>query len=128
MIPGLSVVIPALNAAAGLPATLAALGDAPAEVVVVDGGSTDGTADLAAQLGAVAVRAPRGRGGEPARGLRGDVPLRPPLRPPGGRAGRPALALRGDVPLHPPRGAGARPPHLAPDQGPDTVAARSPPR
>ncbi|WP_368417030.1 TIGR04283 family arsenosugar biosynthesis glycosyltransferase [Falsiroseomonas sp.] len=68
MIPGLSVVIPALNAAAGLPATLAALGDIPAEVVLVDGGSTDGTADLAAQGGALVVRAPRGRGGQLAAG------------------------------------------------------------
>jgi rSAM/selenodomain-associated transferase 2 len=68
MIPGLSVVIPALNAATGLPATLAALGDIPAEVVLVDGGSTDGTADLAAQLGACVVRAPRGRGGQLAAG------------------------------------------------------------
>jgi rSAM/selenodomain-associated transferase 2 len=68
MIRGLSVVIPALNAAAGLPATLAALGDIPAEVVLVDGGSTDGTADLAAQGGACVVRAPRGRGGQLAAG------------------------------------------------------------
>jgi len=68
MIPGLSVVIPALNATAGLPATLAALGDAPAEVVLVDGGSTDGTAELAARLGAHVVRAPRGRGGQLAAG------------------------------------------------------------
>jgi rSAM/selenodomain-associated transferase 2 len=69
MIPGLSVVIPTLNAAGGLPATLAALGDMPAEVVVVDGGSADGTADLAAQLGAHVVRAPRGRGGQLAAGV-----------------------------------------------------------
>ena len=69
MIPGLSVVIPALNASTSLPAALAALGDMPAEVVVVDGGSTDGTADLAAQLGALVVRAPRGRGGQLAAGV-----------------------------------------------------------
>ena len=47
----LSVVIPALNAAAVLPATLAALGAAPAEVVV-DGGSTDATVAIAAAQGA----------------------------------------------------------------------------
>jgi len=44
-LPGLSVVIPTLNAAATLPATLAALGDAPAEIILADGGSQDGTAD-----------------------------------------------------------------------------------
>ena len=73
--PLLSVVIPALNAAATLPATLAALGDAPAEVVVVDGGSTDATVPVAAALGARVLSAPRGRGGQIAAGVaaaRGD--------------------------------------------------------
>lgn len=65
----LSVVIPALNAAATLPATLAALGDAPGEVVVVDGGSTDATVAVAACLGARVVTAPRGRGGQIAAGV-----------------------------------------------------------
>ncbi|MGK7864264.1 TIGR04283 family arsenosugar biosynthesis glycosyltransferase [Falsiroseomonas sp. E2-1-a4] len=64
---GLSVVIPALNAAASLPATLAALGDAPAEVLVVDGGSTDGTAEAA--KAARLLHAPRGRGGQLAAGI-----------------------------------------------------------
>jgi rSAM/selenodomain-associated transferase 2 len=71
----LSVVIPALNAAALLPATLAALGDAPAEVVVCDGGSTDATAQVAAALGARVVTAARGRGSQLAVGVataRGD--------------------------------------------------------
>ena len=62
VIAGLSVVIPALNAAATLPGTLAALGGHPAEVVVADGGSTDGTAAVAAGCGALVVQAPRGRG------------------------------------------------------------------
>ncbi|MBU8543715.1 MULTISPECIES: TIGR04283 family arsenosugar biosynthesis glycosyltransferase [Roseomonadaceae] len=62
-IEGLSVVIPALNAAATLPAVLAALGDAPAEVLVVDGGSTDGT--TAPRL----ITAPRGRGTQIAAGI-----------------------------------------------------------
>lgn len=56
----LSVVIPALNAAAILPGTLAALGPGP-EVIVVDGGSTDGTVGQ--------VTAPRGRGSQIAAGV-----------------------------------------------------------
>jgi rSAM/selenodomain-associated transferase 2 len=65
----LSVVIPALNAAAMLPGTLAALGGAPAEVVLVDGGSADGTPAVAAAAGARVVAAPRGRGGQIAAGI-----------------------------------------------------------
>jgi rSAM/selenodomain-associated transferase 2 len=65
----LSVVIPALNAAATLPACIGALARLPGEVVVVDGGSTDGTAELAARLGALVVRAPRGRGRQIAAGV-----------------------------------------------------------
>jgi len=66
-----SVVIPTLNAAAMLPATLDALyagGVGPSEVIVADGGSTDGTADIAAARGARVVRAPRGRGTQLAAG------------------------------------------------------------
>ncbi len=55
-----TVIIPALNAAASLGAVLAACVGLPA--VVVDGGSTDGTADLARRAGARVVAAPRGRG------------------------------------------------------------------
>lgn len=60
----LSVVIPALEAAPSLAATVESLGGAPfpVEIVVVDGGSTDATCELAAGLGAVVARAPRGRG------------------------------------------------------------------
>ncbi|WP_171970216.1 TIGR04283 family arsenosugar biosynthesis glycosyltransferase [Falsiroseomonas frigidaquae] len=64
---GLSVIIPALNAAASLPATLAALGDAPAEVLVVDGCSTDATVQAAGT--ARILHAPRGRGGQLAAGI-----------------------------------------------------------
>jgi rSAM/selenodomain-associated transferase 2 len=59
--PLLSVVIPALNAAGSLGACLARL-DGAGEVIVVDGGSSDGTPDLAAELGARVIQAPRGRG------------------------------------------------------------------
>jgi rSAM/selenodomain-associated transferase 2 len=57
----LSVVIPALNAAATLGPCLAAVREAD-EMIVVDGGSTDGTAALAESSGARLVRSPPGRG------------------------------------------------------------------
>ncbi|MSO76902.1 MAG: glycosyltransferase [Alphaproteobacteria bacterium] len=67
----LSVVIPTLNAATTLPATLAALAAGPVgEIVVVDGGSGDGTAAIAAGLGARVLAAPAGRGGQLAAGTR----------------------------------------------------------
>lgn len=69
VLPGLSVIVPTLNAAALLPATLAALGGAPAEVVVADGGSADGTEGLARSLGATVIAAPRGRGTQLAAGI-----------------------------------------------------------
>jgi rSAM/selenodomain-associated transferase 2 len=64
----LSVVIPALNASRSLRETLASVTDAD-EAVVVDGGSVDGTADLAASLGARVVLAQRGRGSQLAAGV-----------------------------------------------------------
>jgi rSAM/selenodomain-associated transferase 2 len=71
----LSVVIPTLDAAVPLPAALAALRGVPDEVVVADGGSFDGTRELAEGLGARVVIAPRGRGVQLAAGIaaaRGD--------------------------------------------------------
>ena len=67
----LTIVIPALDAAAALPGTLAAIGEAGPEVaiVVVDGGSRDGTAEVAAGLGARVIAAPRGRGVQLAAGV-----------------------------------------------------------
>jgi rSAM/selenodomain-associated transferase 2 len=65
----LSVVIPTLNAARTLAATLGSVAAAD-EVVVVDGGSSDGTETLAASLGASVVPARRGRGAQLAEGVR----------------------------------------------------------
>ncbi|UUX47974.1 TIGR04283 family arsenosugar biosynthesis glycosyltransferase [Nisaea acidiphila] len=71
----LSVVIPCLNAARGLQRTLDALatsarsGFTP-EVVVVDGGSTDRTREIALEGGARVVEAPPGRGQQLAAGAR----------------------------------------------------------
>lgn len=61
--------IPALNAARFLPATLAALGSGADEVVVVDGGSGDTTRDIAAEAGAMVYAAPRGRGIQLSQGI-----------------------------------------------------------
>ena len=68
LLPDLSIVIPALNAAATLPATLAALSGTAGEVVVADGGSGDGTTGLAGASGARVLVAPRGRGTQLAAG------------------------------------------------------------
>jgi rSAM/selenodomain-associated transferase 2 len=57
-----SAIIPTLNAAANLPATLGALRGAVAEIIIADGGSSDGTAALAQAAGARVISAPRGRG------------------------------------------------------------------
>ncbi|HEV8680268.1 MAG TPA: TIGR04283 family arsenosugar biosynthesis glycosyltransferase [Stellaceae bacterium] len=60
----LSVVIPTLDAAGELPATLAALSSAPliGEIIVADGGSADATVAIARAAGARVVSAARGRG------------------------------------------------------------------
>jgi rSAM/selenodomain-associated transferase 2 len=74
----ISVVIPAVNEAAALPATLAALGGEADEVLVVDGGSDDATVAVARAAGATVLAAPRGRGSQLAAGgaaARGDVVL-----------------------------------------------------
>jgi rSAM/selenodomain-associated transferase 2 len=59
----LSVVIPMLNAAGGLAATLAPLQGVD-EIIAVDGGSSDGSSGRAQSLGAKVIAAPRGRGGQ----------------------------------------------------------------
>ena len=62
--PTLSIVMPVLNEAAGLGAALQSL--APfsargAQLIVADGGSSDGTSALAQAAGATVINAPRGR-------------------------------------------------------------------
>lgn len=60
----ISIIIPALNEAASLPATLTALQSlrrAGHEVIVADGGSTDGTAALAQPWADQVIHGPRGR-------------------------------------------------------------------
>jgi rSAM/selenodomain-associated transferase 2 len=66
--PKVSAVIPALNAARTLAATVATVGWT-GEIIVADGGSSDGTAEAAALLGAHVVTAPRGRGSQLAAGV-----------------------------------------------------------
>jgi rSAM/selenodomain-associated transferase 2 len=57
-----SAIVPTLNTAASLQATLTALRGAVAEIIIADGGSTDGTPDIARACGAQVITAPRGRG------------------------------------------------------------------
>lgn len=59
----LTVIIPALNSGASLPATLAALGRLD-QVLIADGGSTDDTADVGRARNARVVQALRGRGNQ----------------------------------------------------------------
>lgn len=63
----ISVIVPTLNAANGLPATLSALVAAAAEgvvcdVIISDGGSQDQTLTIADAMGCCTVEGPRGRG------------------------------------------------------------------
>jgi rSAM/selenodomain-associated transferase 2 len=71
--PVLSIVVPTLNAAGTLGPVLDAVCDLPVaggrvELVVSDGGSTDGTRALAERHGARVIAAPRGRGPQLAAG------------------------------------------------------------
>lgn len=78
---GLSVIVPVLDESAGVAAclrSLAPLRDRGAEVIVVDGGSTDGTPALAQSLADAVLSSPRGRARQMnvgARRARGDALL-----------------------------------------------------
>jgi rSAM/selenodomain-associated transferase 2 len=74
----LSIVIPALNEDSELPETVRRARAVPevVEVIVVDGGSTDGTRELASNLGCVVLASAPSRGGQLRRGAveaKGDV-------------------------------------------------------
>lgn len=62
--PNLSIIIPTLNAAEGLPACMAALSGwrESREIIVVDGGSKDDTTAVAEKAGAHVISSPKGRG------------------------------------------------------------------
>lgn len=61
--PPISVIIPTLNEAAGIPRSIASAVQEPdIEVIVVDGGSRDGTVQVARRQGAATLEVPAGRG------------------------------------------------------------------
>ena len=64
----LSIVVPTLDAAAGLDRTLRAATPGADELIVADGGSTDATAAIAARWNAKLITAPLGRGAQLAAG------------------------------------------------------------
>lgn len=66
----LSVVVPTLNEAETIAGFLAAFAGSPlvGETIVADGGSSDGTVEIARRAGARVAEAPRGRGVQLARG------------------------------------------------------------
>jgi rSAM/selenodomain-associated transferase 2 len=68
----LAVVIPVLDAARSLSATLEDL-HAAEEVIVVDGGSSDGSPTIATRLGATLLASPAGRGRQLALGAEGST-------------------------------------------------------
>jgi rSAM/selenodomain-associated transferase 2 len=73
--PSIAVVVPTLDERAALPVLLDSLargadGDRPDELVVADGGSRDGTAELAAARDVALVRSRPGRGAQLAAGAR----------------------------------------------------------
>jgi len=77
----LSIIIPALNEADTLGRTLSSLTPSVHEILVVDGGSRDGTVEIALEHGAKLVVSRRGRGIQQNKGARqaeGEVFVRIP--------------------------------------------------
>lgn len=76
---GLSVIIPALNEEAYIGASIESAKKLnPLEIIVVDGGSTDRTKEIAERAGAIVIDSPRGRGTQMNRGAsvaKGDILL-----------------------------------------------------
>jgi len=71
------VVIPALDEAERIGDCLRSIGDGAAEIVVVDGGSKDGTVEIARRIDGVRVlSSPRGRGVQLHRGVEATTALR----------------------------------------------------
>jgi rSAM/selenodomain-associated transferase 2 len=68
--PRISVVIPALNEADSIRAAIESIADGAGEVIVADGGSSDGTAAAAASAGARVISARRGRAAQMEAGAR----------------------------------------------------------
>ena len=76
--PRLSIILPVLNEARGIAATLAALRPLAAEIIVVDGGSADATPVIAQGLADQVIKAQRGRARQMNAGAavaRGDILL-----------------------------------------------------
>jgi len=76
--PYLSVIVPVLNEAHQLGRTLSAAASVDAQIIVSDGGSTDGSAAMARSWGADVITGPKGRAGQQNRAAaaaRGDVLL-----------------------------------------------------
>jgi rSAM/selenodomain-associated transferase 2 len=97
----ITIVMPALNEAEALDRSLRAALAAADEVVVSDGGSTDGTPEIARRLGARVVSGPPGRGGQLTRGARA-------ARAPDGDPADVLLFLHADTLLPPEAGPAVR--------------------